>query len=349
MLELKDISLRFKEFSLKNISFKVKPGEYFVLLGKSGAGKSLILEIIAGMLKPDSGEVFLSGKNITEEKIQKRQVGIVFQDYAIFPHLSVKENICYPLKVRKIKKKEKTKILTDLGLALGITHLFDRRPSSLSGGETQRVVLARALAINPKCILLDEPLSALDVQLQHDIRSMLRKLNKSGITIIHVTHNYQEAVALADKVGIMHDGKIVQIGKLKDVFHSPKSRFVANLTGIKNFYNAEVTEEGKALLEQKKNIFLLASESKTKGFAFFRAEDVVISFEPLVSSFTNSLKGEIIHISPYVQGMEVLVDVGIKISSLITDQSVKKLKLEEGKEVFVNFKASAVRFISAED
>lgn len=348
MLELKNISLQFKDFSLKEMSFSVDQGEYFVLLGKSGAGKTLILELIAGLIKPDSGMVYLSGRDITEESIQKRQVGIVFQDYAVFPHLSVKENICYPLKANKTKKPDRGKIVEELGERLGIAHLLNRRPTTLSGGELQRVALARALAMNPNCLLLDEPLSSLDVQLQHDLQSMLRRLNKAGLTIIHVTHDYQEAVALADRVGIIHEGTIEQIGTLKDVFHTPKSQYVANLTGIKNFYNTEIIEEGKALLEGKTEIYLLPTGNSKKGFVLFRAEDVVISCEPIISSFTNSFKGEILHLSPMVNGTEVLVDAGILIASLITGQSVKKLELREGKEVYVNFKASAVRFISAE-
>lgn len=347
MLELKNISLDFKGFSLKDISFSVKQGEYFVLLGKSGAGKSLILEIIAGMLKPGSGRVFLSGKDITEERIQKRKVAIVFQDYAIFPHLSVKENISYPLKSNKSKKHERDNKVMELAERLGVQHLLDRKTTTLSGGELQRVALARALATDPKCILLDEPLSSLDVQLQHDLRTMLRKLNKDGLTIIHVTHNYQEAVSLADRVGIIDSGTIEQIGTLKEVFHNPKSLYIANLTGIKNFYNAEIKGNGKAILEQKKEICLLTDKIGKNGFVLFRAEDVVISCEPLVSSFTNSFKGNILHISPSVHGIEVLVDAGIRLTSLITEQSVKKLNLKEGKEVYVNFKASAVRFINA--
>jgi molybdopterin-binding protein len=347
MLELKNISLDFKEFSLKDISFSVEQGEYFVLLGKSGAGKSLILEIIAGMLKPDSGKVFLSGKDITEKRIQKREVAIVFQDYAIFPHLSVKENILYPLRSNGIHKAIRDKKVMELGERLGIQHLLNRNTTSLSGGELQRVALARALATDPKCILLDEPLSSLDVQLQHDLRTMLRKLNKDGLTIIHVTHNYQEAVSLADRVGIIDSGTIEQIGTLKEVFHNPKSLYIANLTGIKNFYNANITRNGKAILEQKKEICLPTEENGKKGFVLFRAEDVVISCEPLVSSFTNCFKGKILHISPCVTGIEVLVDAGIRLTSLITEQSVEKLDLKEGKEIYVNFKASAVRFINA--
>ncbi|RLD55095.1 MAG: hypothetical protein DRJ05_13525 [Bacteroidetes bacterium] len=347
MLELKNISLDFKEFSLKDISFTVEQGEYFVLLGKSGAGKSLILEIIAGMLKPGSGKVILSDKDITEERIQKRQVAIVFQDYAVFPHLSVKENICYPLKGNKMNKAERVKRVMELGERLGIHHLLDRKTTTLSGGELQRVALARALAMDPKCILLDEPLSALDVQLQHDLRTMLRKLNKEGLTIIHVTHDYEEAVSLADRVGIIDSGTIEQIGTLKEVFHSPKSLYIANLTGIKNFYNAEITGVGRALLEQKKKISLTYHGDEKSGSVLFRAEDVVISCEPIISSFANSFKGTILHISPTVNGIEILVDTGIRLTSLITEQSVKKLELKEGKVVYVNFKASAVRFIAS--
>jgi len=346
MLKLENISLNFDEFSLKNISFKVVDGEYFVLLGESGAGKSLILEIVAGLVKPDKGKIILSGKEITNVAIQKRQVGIVFQDYAIFPHLSVKENICYPLKANKIPKYKREKIVMDLAEKMGISKLLHRKPATLSGGEMQRVALARTLTLKPKILLLDEPLSSLDVQLKNEMRDVLRKLSLEGLTIIHVTHDYQEAVALAQKVGIIHNGSIIQTGTLKEVFHTPKSKFVANLTGIRNFYNADVISSRKVFLEKKVEISTLPIiDNSIDGFIFFRSEDVVISCDKMDSSLTNSFGGIILSIIPTISGIEIVVDAGIIISSYITEQSVKKLNLAEGKKVWVSFKAAAVRFI----
>ncbi len=346
MLELKNISLNFDGFSLKNISFRVGEGEYFVLLGKSGAGKSLILEIIAGLVNPDQGAVLLDGKDITKKAIQKREVGIVFQDYAIFPHLTVRDNICYPLKARHTPKQEREKTVKELAEKMGISSLLNRRPATLSGGELQRVALARTLTLKPKIVLLDEPLSSLDVELRQEMRNILRKLNKEGQTIIHVTHDYEEAVALAHKVGIINKGEIIQTGTIKEVFHKPKSKFVANLTGVRNFYNARIIANKKAVLENKVEISTLPVIDKSKeGFVFFRSEDVVISCHRIDSSLTNSFKGTILNIIPTVSGVELIVDAGIVVSAHITEQSVEKLDLSEGKEIWVSFKAVAVRFI----
>ncbi len=346
MLDVKNISLDFAGFSLKDISFGVGEGEYFVLLGKSGAGKSLILEIIAGLVNPDKGKVILDGKEITGVPIQKRQVGIVFQDYAIFPHLSVKENICYPLKAKHISREAREKTVNELAEKMGISGLLHRKPATLSGGELQRAALARTLTLKPKILLLDEPLSSLDVELRQDMRNILRKLNKEGQTIIHITHDYEEAVALAGKVGIIHNGEIIQTGTIKEVFHKPKSKFVANLTGVRNFYNAKINSDKKAILENKIEISTLPIVDNTKeGFVFFRSEDVVISCDRIDSSLTNSFKGTILNVIPAVGGVEIVVDAGIIVSAYVTEQSVENLGLTEGKNVWVSFKAVAVRFI----
>jgi ABC-type sugar transport system ATPase subunit len=346
MLELKNISIDLGEFSLRNISFTVDEGQYFVLLGRSGAGKSILLEIIAGLIKPDGGKVILNGKDITAEPMQKRNVGIVFQDYAIFPHLSVRENICYPLKANKTPKNERGRIVRELSERMGISGLLDRMPGSLSGGELQRVALARTLTLRPKVLLLDEPLSSLDSGLRYKMRNMLRNLNGEGLTMIHVTHDYDTTVALAQKVAIINKGKILQTGTLKDVFHNPGSRFVANLTGIHNFYRARLKAHNKAMLEEKLEITVLpVGEEENKGFVFFRSDDVVVSLEKIESSMTNSVRGVITGMVPAVNGMEVIVDAGIRISAHITNESTEKLGLAEGKRVWVSFKAVAVRFI----
>ncbi|OQX72181.1 MAG: hypothetical protein B6D61_14810 [Bacteroidetes bacterium 4484_249] len=299
------------------------------------------------LIKPDSGKIFLNGEDITQKNIQTRQTGLVFQDYAVFPHLSVRENICYPLKSNNTDRLARKEKVEELARQTDIFDLLDRKPSTLSGGELQRVALARILALEPKCLLLDEPLSSLDVELRQDLRELLRKLNGNGLTIIHVTHDYEEAVALANRVGIINEGRIIQTGNLKEVFHKPKSKFVAKLTGIKNFYNAKMISIDKAQLENKVEIATLPFAKDAQGFIMFRAEDVVLSCKQIESSLSNSLKGKIISLIPTLNGIEVTVEAGIKIASLITSQSVDKLGLKEGKEIIVNFKAAAVKFIGS--
>ena len=250
MIKLDSINKKFKGFSLKDITLDVADGEYFVLLGKSGSGKSLILELIAGLQTPLSGKVSIGGKDAARLPIQKRKVGFVFQNHSLFPHMTVKANIYFPLK-RSEQHMLNENILKVIDL-LNITLLLDRYPETLSLGESHRVALARTLVTNPSCLLLDEPLSSLDAQSKYEIRSLLRKINKGlvyfgeenknkPITIIHVTHDYEEALALATKIAVIEDGTITQEGLPEDVFRHPKSKFIAKFVGIKNFYRGTVS------------------------------------------------------------------------------------------------------------
>ncbi len=352
MLELRNINKDYKSFHLKDISFSVNKGEYYVLLGKSGAGKSIILEIIAGLVEQDNGCIFWNNKDISNEKIQKRKFGLVFQDYAVFPHKNVFSNIAYPLKSKNISKSEINDIVSNLADELEIPHLLERNTQTLSGGELQRVALARTLAAEPEILLLDEPLASLDIQLKSGIRRVLRNINKKGKTIIHVTHDYEEALALADKIGIINDGELIQEGTPKEVFKNPKSSFVANFTGIKNFFRVKVEKvENKKykLAVSNKNSdlkFKILHDSKAKeGTIVFRSEDVFLSPEKPDTSAQNNFKGTISEIIPSISGYEIAVNIGLEISLKITESSFLKYNLEEGKDVWISFKASAVKFV----
>ena len=347
MLEIKNISKSFEGVSLKNLIFTINKGDYFVLLGVSGAGKSLLLEIIAGLVNPDSGNIFLDDKNITKEKIQKRQIGLVFQDYAVFPHLSVKENIAYPLRSKRLNSSEIHKCVEHLAKEMNILHLLNRKPTTLSGGELQRVALARTLALEPKILLLDEPLASLDVQLRNELRGLLRKINRNGQTIIHVTHDYEEAISLADKIAVIHNGTIIQTGNPKEVFQHPKSQFIANLTGIKNFHKAKLQSNNKAVVSDKIEVALLSDKTEGTGYILIRSEDIIISGKKLESTARNNFKGIVTDILPAKSGIEIIVDIGIRLSVLITKESSEKFNLCEGKNIWVSFKASAVRFLKS--
>ena len=211
MLRVEGLSKNLGEFDLSDVSFEAREGEYLVLLGASGVGKSVLLETIAGICMPDTGRVLLGGIDITFEKIQKRDIGIVFQNGALFPHLTVEENVSYGLRCRGEKGKGIRKKVDELAEQFGFSSIMGRNIATLSGGETQRVALARALAIRPRCLLLDEPLSSLDRGARSEIRSLLRRLKRRGIIIIHVTHDYEEALSLADRVGVMEEGTVSQI------------------------------------------------------------------------------------------------------------------------------------------
>lgn len=346
MLKLKDISIKLGEFRLKNINLELNKGDYYVLLGKSGVGKTVLLEIIAGLIKPDSGHIFLNKEDITHKKIQNRKVGIVFQDYSIFPHLTVKQNIAYPLKRKKISNRDKTELINKYASLASIKHLLNRDTQNLSGGELQRVALARMLVSKPDCILLDEPLASLDVQLKGGLRNLLRQINQSGVTILHVTHDYEEAIALSNKVAVLHDGEIIQKGLTKEVFRKPANEFVANFTGIKNFFIAEFTPVNTARINGTLEITVSNKDKIERGKIIIRGEEIIISKERIESSATNNFKGKIKQIIPYLTNHEIIIDIGVDLSVVISDESLQKFKFKENSEAWVSFKSTAIRTIS---
>jgi molybdopterin-binding protein len=348
MLELKNIQLKLGAFSLKSVTFTVEKGDYFILLGVSGAGKSMILETIAGLTKPNAGTIVLDGKEITQEKIQHRRVGLVFQDHAIFPHLSVRENIAYSLYNTAFSRVEKQGMIEDVARQMEIENLLHRRPTSLSGGELQRVALARTLVQKPTILLLDEPLASMDVQLRYELRSLLRQLNKNGQTIIHVTHDYDEAISLGNKIAVVHKGSILQQGSPEEVFHYPASEFVAHFTGTKNFFPARsrgMDNPGELVVDEKVTINFAGQDLGAEGFVMLRNEDIFLSASAVKTSALNNFKGMVKEITPARYGVEVLVDIGIPLYVSVTQESKVGLELRENQEVWVHFKASAVRFL----
>jgi molybdate/tungstate transport system ATP-binding protein len=349
MLELRNISCSFPGFSLSDINFSVADGEYFILLGESGAGKSLLLEAIAGLNSIKSGNLLLAGKDITNEKIQQRGIGIVFQDHAVFPHLSVKENIAYPLKGKHLSKSEKDKIIGEISELVQISKLQNRRPSTLSGGELQRVALARALVQKPKILLLDEPLSATDSKLRSELRALLRQINRMGQTIIHVTHDFDEAVSLADRIAIMNQGSIVQSGTPQEVFGNPVNGFVAHFAGIRNFFKVNIEKRnGKLIAWPAKDVSIAISDfSETEtGYILIRNEDILLSSTTFESSALNNFEGNVLDLYPSRSGMEVVIDIGITLHAQISRESALKLELLQGKKIWVHFKASSVKLIA---
>ena len=351
MLEIKNISKFYTNFCLKDISFTIERGDYFVLLGSSGSGKSMLLEIIAGNTRTDSGKIILNNKDITSEKIQKRNIAFVYQDQVLFPHLTVFDNIAFSLRHRKINSTEIKNKVKELARLVEVENLLCRKPCTLSGGEAQRVALARALALQPECLLLDEPLSNIDTQLRFELRNLLRKINKQGQTIIHVTHDYEEAISLADNLAVIENGNIVQTGTPEEIFMYPKSEFIAKFVGIKNFYrgvlhNTEQTSE-LASFESSGCVFHVMTEEKQgEGFLLIPAENITISDKYNESSSRNIFKGKIIDAFPAKLGIEVVVDIGVKITSIISKESLGKLALEKNKEIWISFKASSAKFIT---
>lgn len=236
-LELKEIKKSFTEGEavLDNISLEISKGEFITFLGSSGCGKTTTLRIIAGLEQPDAGSVWLDGREVTGLEPNQRDVNTVFQNYALFPHMNVAENIGYGLKLKKVPKSEIRKKVSQMLELVQLEGYEKRKPSELSGGQKQRVAIARALVNNPKVLLLDEPLGALDLQLRRAMQIELKHLQKKlGITFIYITHDQEEAINMSDRIAVMKDGRIEQIGTPDEIYNHPKTSYVATFVGNAN-------------------------------------------------------------------------------------------------------------------
>jgi len=250
-VKLKEITKRFgKVVAADHVTLNINHGEFFTILGPSGCGKTTTLRIIAGFEKPDYGRVYFNDQDITELPAYKRDTGMVFQNYALWPHMTVFENIAYGLKIRKIPKDEIKRRVKEVLELVKLEGLENRYPHQLSGGQQQRVALARALVIQPKVLLLDEPLSNLDAKLRVEMREELRILQKKlGITTIYVTHDQEEAMVLSDRLAIMNYGKIYQVGSPKEVYMKPRNLFVATFIGKSSVLNGIIEKiEGEKVI-----------------------------------------------------------------------------------------------------
>ena len=250
MLRLDNVRLQLGNFTLSDVSLKVGQGEYLVLVGPTGTGKTVLLETIAGLHHPESGQIFLKGMDITHMPAEKRHLGVVYQDYALFPHLTVFDNIAFGLKLKKKGTREIAGTVSKMAQFLDIQSILKRRPRLLSGGERQRVALARALVLDPHMLLLDEPLSALDRLTRDRLRGELKRIHRElGVSILHITHDLGEAFFLADRLMVMKNGIIIQEGNPEEILQRPKDRFVAELLGIENFIPARLGRGGQLFLQ----------------------------------------------------------------------------------------------------
>lgn len=236
-LELRNIKKSFtsEETVLNNIDLTIEKGEFITLLGSSGCGKTTTLRIIAGLEQPDEGSVWLDGREVTNLAPNERDVNTVFQNYALFPHMNVVENIGYGLKLKKVPRAEIKKRVNEMLELVQLEGYGKRQPSELSGGQKQRVAIARALVNNPKVLLLDEPLGALDLQLRRAMQIELKHLQKKlGLTFIYITHDQEEAINMSDRIGVMHEGVLEQLGTPNEVYYQPKTSYVADFVGNAN-------------------------------------------------------------------------------------------------------------------
>ena len=352
-LEIRDISVDLGQFHLDNVNLSLDRYSYLVIIGPTGSGKSVLLETIAGFYSPDYGKIFLDGEEITSLNPENRGISIVYQDYVLFPHMNVFDNMAYGLK-KKTRNKDNIKFkVLEMAELLNIDHLLERSPETLSGGEMQRTSIARSLLVEPNILLMDEPFSALDVETHSYITTLIKNvIAEYETTVIHVTHNFDDVWNLAEQVAVMKDGKILQHGRTEDIFSRPSHNFVAEFVGVQNVFDAHIvgSKEGITTLELKDGLLIKSADISIsevdRVLVAVRPENIVISNQAFVSSLRNQIKGVVEDIIR--NGPTIWVDVRVKdtlFKGMITSSSYDLLQIEKGKEVYISFKALNVKII----
>ncbi|HDP69280.1 MAG TPA: ABC transporter ATP-binding protein [Actinobacteria bacterium] len=348
MIEIKNLDIDLGEFRLRDINLSIEEGEIFVILGPSGAGKTVLLETVAGFYPPKAGSIILNRNFANDLPPEKRNIGFIFQDYALFPHLNVKENIFFGTRYRRIDGIEEKfgKIVS----ILGIENILHRYPKTLSGGEQQRVSLARALIMEPNLLLFDEPLSSLDERIREELREELRIiLKKMNQTSLFVTHDQTEALVVADKIGVMHDGRIAQVGKPDEIFNTPINEQVASFVGVETVLEGKVASniDGLAVIDVNGIEIETVADVPVgeKVLLGIRPENVTLSFAKDESSARNNFEAKVTRLTPLGAVVKVSLKCGFPLVALITKLSAEKLELEKDKEILASFKATAVHVI----
>ncbi len=345
-IELENVSKRFgKVIAVNNVNLRVEDGSFYVILGPSGGGKSTLLYLLAGIYKPSSGRIYFDGEDVTDLPPSKRNVGLVFQNYALYPHMTVYDNIAYPLKLRGESREMIDREVREVSEFLHISKLLERYPHQLSGGQQQRVALARALVKKPKVLLLDEPLSNLDALLRIYIRAELKKIQQQlGITTVYVTHDQSEALAMADKIVVISKGVIQQIGDPDEIYYHPKNVFVATFIGNppSNTLDAEVLS-GPCLRIIGVNYCVSGTlKNLLKGFEgrkvilAFRPECVIINGS--ASSSAISLPAEVYEVEPLGREAIVTLSLGeeVFIKAVTAVRIARELRLSSKITVRIN-------------
>jgi sulfate/thiosulfate transport system ATP-binding protein len=322
-IQVSNVSKHFSDFTaVDDVSLEIKTGSLVALLGPSGSGKSTLLRLIAGLEKPDTGRIYLTGRDATEASVQDRGVGFVFQHYALFKHLTVRQNVAFGLEIAKWAKPRVKNRVEELLNLVQMAGLGDRYPSQLSGGQRQRVALARALALEPQVLLLDEPFGALDAKVRKELRDWLRRLHDEvHVTTVFVTHDQEEAMEVADEIAVMNRGRVEQIGSPAEIYDHPATPFVMSFIGPVN------------VLPSHAQIFQGLRLKAAQPEIFLRPHDVIIQLTPdaqTVSATVNRL----VHLGWEIEVLLTLED-GQSIAVFITRDQLKQLNLSARQQVYV--------------
>ena len=346
------LSLRLGDFTLREISFTLERGETFVILGPSGAGKSVLLETLAGFYLPDHGRICIDAREVTAAPPEARRLGFMVQDYALFPHLTVEQNIRFGLQ-HSGHSRNSPQRLQELLARFGLTALATRKITHLSGGEQQRVALARALATDPALFLFDEPLSALDAHTRDTLRDELKSLlHQFGVTAIYVTHDQGEALVLADKLAVLREGALVQIGTPAEIFNSPVDEFVASFVGVETVLAGEIVAASNGLVRLAIGDQELDALDKgvtgigRQVLACIRPEDVTLARPATDSGVGNRFPARVVAVAPLGPLFRVALDAGFPLVAYVTKHSVLELGLSPGERIVATIRATDVHLIS---
>ncbi len=350
-LEIVNVSKKLGDFELRNFSLAIGEGAYYVLIGPSGVGKSVLLELVAGLIAPDSGRVYWRGEDVTEKPPETRGFALVYQDYALFPHMTVLDNAAYGLRAKGAGRKAAREGAAQAAKIAGVSHLLNRTPPSLSGGEAQRVALARAIAARSNLTLLDEPLSAVDLSMRRSLRRELRRIHReTGTTFLHVTHEVDEAMELGSEIGVMLGGELKTSGTPESVFQSPGDPETAKFLGLRNVIAAS-RADGGFLTFGGEFIFANSPDTAESGgvsHLWIRPEEIILSKEAFSSSARNQFE---CNVDDWLfEGVLVAVRIsagGLRLTAMITYASFCALDLKTGDKVFATFKSSAVNLIGS--
>lgn len=345
MISIEGINVHLPGFALRDVNLQINSGDYFVLVGPSASGKTVLLETIAGLHKIASGSIRIGDRDVTGLESEKRNMGMVYQDCALFPHLSVRENIAFGLRMRRQPEQQISRELERVAPLLGIAPLLSRRTKNLSGGEKQKVALARALITNPKVLLLDEPLGALDPQTREEVRHEMTRLQRElGVTVLHVTHDFEEAVTMGTRLAVIGAGTIRQVGTPDEIFHSPESEFVARFTMAVNVFSgvAKRGREGTTWFKVGNTELVVATNIEGECWAAVRPENVFITATRPTEGTPNTFPAVITGIVNKGTLVNIKAELPPELICLLTRPSFDRMGLDLGQEVFVTIAPSSV-------